>query len=85
MPDIIKVYNLSFMFFNFSAIIMTYIKPEETIILNVLSAPVNFSLYGSLKLSRLADTTWKRTLSVVTKYDQDPDAYTRKLHQINFI
>ncbi|GKV21197.1 hypothetical protein SLEP1_g31194 [Rubroshorea leprosula] len=45
-------------------IIMEYIKPEESIILNVLSATVDFSTCESIRMSRQVDKTGDRTLAV---------------------
>eukprot|EP00038_Savillea_parva_P017783 m.21510 g.21510 ORF g.21510 m.21510 type:complete len:383 (+) comp3903_c0_seq1:283-1431(+) len=48
----------------------TYMKPEETIMLNVVSAMVDFSTSESLQLSRELDPHGDRTLLCVTKCDQ---------------
>ncbi|KAK9047831.1 hypothetical protein SSX86_033207 [Deinandra increscens subsp. villosa] len=56
-----------------SGMIMEYIKPDESIILNVLSALVDFTTCGSICMSRSVDSTGQRTLAVVTKCDQCPD------------
>uniref|UniRef100_A0A7S2N5B3 Dynamin GTPase n=2 Tax=Helicotheca tamesis TaxID=374047 RepID=A0A7S2N5B3_9STRA len=47
-----------------------YITPEESIVLNVVSAMVDFSTSASLQLSRELDPEGKRTLLCVTKVDQ---------------
>ena len=47
-------------------IIMEYITPEESIILNVLSATVDFSTCDSIMMSQSVDKTGHRTLAVVT-------------------
>ncbi|KAI5648914.1 hypothetical protein M9H77_34919 [Catharanthus roseus] len=52
-----------------SAIIMEYIKPEESIILNVLSATVDFSTCESIRM----------TLAVVTKPDKSPEGLFEKV------
>ncbi|KAL8264312.1 hypothetical protein R6Q59_022442 [Mikania micrantha] len=51
-----------------SGMIMDYIKPEESIILNVLSASVDFTTCESICMSRRVDSSGKRTLAVVTKF-----------------
>ncbi|XP_062094795.1 putative dynamin-related protein 4A [Humulus lupulus] len=53
-------------------IIMEYIKPEESIILNVLSATVDFPTCESIRMSQSVDKTGERTLAVVTKSDKSP-------------
>lgn len=60
-------------------IIMHYITPEESIILNVLSAGQDFSTNESIVLSRRVDTTGQRTLAVVTKCDKEPDKLLEKV------
>ncbi|KAI5316819.1 hypothetical protein L3X38_036526 [Prunus dulcis] len=52
--------------------IMEYIKPEESIILNVLSASVDFATCESIQMSQSVDKTGERTLAVVTKVDKAP-------------
>ncbi|KAL8264314.1 hypothetical protein R6Q59_022444 [Mikania micrantha] len=61
-----------------SEIIMEHIKPEESIILNVLSATVDFPTCESIRMSRRVDTTGQRTLAVVTKSDRSPDGLLEK-------
>ncbi|KAK7303021.1 hypothetical protein RJT34_13920 [Clitoria ternatea] len=51
------------------SIIMDYIRPEESIILNVLNATVDFSTCESIRMSQTVDITGERTLAVVTKAD----------------
>lgn len=47
-----------------------YMKPEETIIVNVVSAMVDFTTSASLKLSNEFDNNAERTIVCVTKIDQ---------------
>ncbi|CAB4268303.1 unnamed protein product [Prunus armeniaca] len=60
-------------------IIMKYIKPEESIILNVLSASADFSTCESISMSRSVDKTGERTLAVVTKVDMAPEGLLEKV------
>ncbi|XP_028783179.1 dynamin-related protein 4C-like [Neltuma alba] len=60
-------------------IIMEYIKPEETIILNVLSATVDFPTCESIRMSQSVDRTGLRTLAVVTKADKAPEGLLEKV------
>ncbi|KAK9077549.1 hypothetical protein SSX86_005886 [Deinandra increscens subsp. villosa] len=62
-----------------SEIIMEHIKPEESIILNVLSATVDFPTCESIRMSRRVDITGQRTLAVVTKSDRNPDGLLEKV------
>ncbi|XP_010417985.1 PREDICTED: dynamin-related protein 4C-like [Camelina sativa] len=62
-----------------SAMIMEYIKPEESIILNVLSATVDFTTCESIRMSRQVDKTGERTLAVVTKADMAPEGLLQKV------
>ncbi|KAF5814968.1 putative dynamin GTPase [Helianthus annuus] len=62
-----------------SGMIMEYIKPDESIILNVLSASVDFSTCESICMSRSVDNTGQRTLAVVTKCDQAPNGLLEKV------
>ncbi|KAL8230152.1 hypothetical protein R6Q59_000512 [Mikania micrantha] len=62
-----------------SGMIMEYIKPKESIILNVLSASVDFTTCESICMSRSVDTTGQRTLAVVTKCDRSPDGLLEKV------
>ncbi|XAR64693.1 Dynamin GTPase [Bertholletia excelsa] len=62
-----------------SAIIMEYITPEESIILNVLSATVDFSTCESIRMSQSVDKTGQRTLAVVTKADKAPEGLHEKV------
>ncbi|KAM7505476.1 hypothetical protein LguiB_004380 [Lonicera macranthoides] len=62
-----------------SEIIMEYIKPEESIILNVLSATVDFSTCESIRMSQKVDPTGQRTLAVVTKSDKSPEGLLEKV------
>ncbi|KAI3496992.1 hypothetical protein L1887_39372 [Cichorium endivia] len=59
--------------------IMEYIKPEESIILNVLAANVDFATCESICMSRRVDTSGQRTLAVVTKSDLSPDGLLEKV------
>ncbi|KAF7138026.1 hypothetical protein RHSIM_Rhsim07G0109000 [Rhododendron simsii] len=62
-----------------SGIIMEYIKPEESIILNVLSATVDFPTCESIRMSQRVDKTGERTLAVVTKSDKAPEGLLEKV------
>ncbi|KAK4389274.1 Dynamin-related protein 4C [Sesamum angolense] len=62
-----------------SKIIMEFITPEESIILNVLSASVDFSTCESIRMSQLVDKTGQRTLAVVTKADRSPEGLLEKV------
>ncbi|KAI9127406.1 hypothetical protein K1719_001965 [Acacia pycnantha] len=59
--------------------IMEYIKPEETIILNVLSATQDFTTCESIRMSQSVDRTGLRTLAVVTKADKSPEGLHEKV------
>ncbi|KAL1336775.1 hypothetical protein HN51_031182 [Arachis hypogaea] len=59
-------------------IIMEYIRPEESIILNVLSATVDFTTCESIRMSQSVDKTGLRTLAVVTKADKSPEGLLEK-------
>ncbi|GLU02374.1 hypothetical protein SLE2022_196260 [Rubroshorea leprosula] len=59
--------------------IMGYIKPEESIILNVLSATVDFSTCESIRMSQQVDRNGQRTLAVVTKADKSPEGLREKV------
>lgn len=54
-------------------IIRHYIAPEESIILNVISAAVDFPTCECIKMSKEADRKGERTLAVVTKVDKCPE------------
>ncbi|PON34216.1 Dynamin superfamily, partial [Parasponia andersonii] len=60
-------------------IIMEYIKPEASIILNVLSATVDFPTCESIKMSQSVDKTGERTVAVVTKCDVAPQGLFEKV------
>ncbi|KAF3632858.1 Dynamin-related protein 4C [Capsicum annuum] len=62
-----------------SGIVMEYITPENSIILNVLSATVDFTTCVSIRMSRKADKTGERTLAVVTKVDTAPERLLEKV------
>ncbi|KAK3441345.1 hypothetical protein EUGRSUZ_B01390 [Eucalyptus grandis] len=62
-----------------SAMIMEYIRPEESIILNVVSATINFPVCESIRMSQMVDQTGKRTLAVVTKADKAPEGLLEKV------
>ncbi|KAK7303006.1 hypothetical protein RJT34_13905 [Clitoria ternatea] len=61
------------------SIIMEYIRPEESIILNVLAATVDFSTCESIRMSQTVDRTGERTLAVVTKADKAPEGLHEKV------
>ncbi|XP_057443111.1 dynamin-related protein 4C-like [Lotus japonicus] len=60
-------------------IIMEYITPDESIILNVLSATVDFTTCESIRMSQTVDKTGLRTLAVVTKADKSPEGLLEKV------
>ncbi|GMY37778.1 dynamin-related protein 4C-like [Fagus crenata] len=60
-------------------IIMEYITPEESIILNVLSATVDFTTCESIRMSKMVDKSRNRTLAVVTKSDMAPEGLLEKV------
>jgi hypothetical protein len=60
-------------------IIMEYITPEESIILNVLSATVDFTTCESIRMSQSVDRTGLRTLVFVTKADKSPEGLLEKV------
>ncbi|ESQ29440.1 hypothetical protein EUTSA_v10024158mg [Eutrema salsugineum] len=62
-----------------SGMIMKYIEPQESIILNVLSATVDFTTCESIRMSRQVDKTGVRTLAVVTKADMAPEGLLQKV------
>ncbi|KAK4435354.1 Dynamin-related protein 4C [Sesamum alatum] len=62
-----------------SKIIMEFITPEESIILNVLSASVDFSTCESIRMSQKVDKSGQRTLAVVTKADKSPEGLLEKV------
>lgn len=62
-----------------SEIIMKYITPKESIILNVLSATVDFPTCESIRMSQQVDRTGERTLAVVTKADKAPEGLLEKV------
>ncbi|KAJ6393595.1 hypothetical protein OIU77_022933 [Salix suchowensis] len=62
-----------------AAIVMQYIQPEESIILNVLPASVDFTTCESIRMSRQVDKTGQRTLAVVTKADKAPEGLLEKV------
>ncbi|KAL8556807.1 hypothetical protein ACS0TY_004320 [Phlomoides rotata] len=62
-----------------SKIIKEFITPEESIILNVLSASVDFSTCESIRMSQCVDKSGQRTLAVVTKADRSPDGLMEKV------
>ncbi|KAK4435353.1 Dynamin-related protein 4C [Sesamum alatum] len=63
-----------------SKIIMDFITPEESIILNVLSASVDFTTCESIRMSQRVDKTGQRTLAVVTKVDKSPEGLLEKVN-----
>ncbi|KAG6752317.1 hypothetical protein POTOM_044541 [Populus tomentosa] len=60
-------------------IIMKYISPAESVILNVLSASVDFSTCESIMMSQKVDKNGERTLAVVTKVDKSPEGLPEKV------
>ncbi|XP_073047461.1 putative dynamin-related protein 4A [Primulina eburnea] len=62
-----------------SKMIMEFITPEDCVILNVLSASVNFTTCESIRLSQKVDKNGKRTLAVVTKADKNPEGLLEKV------
>ncbi|WOL06980.1 hypothetical protein Cni_G15715 [Canna indica] len=62
-----------------SDIIMKYITPKESIILNVLSATVDFPTCESIRMSQCVDKPGQRTLAVVTKVDKAPEGLLEKV------
>ncbi|XP_072992661.1 dynamin-related protein 4C-like [Typha latifolia] len=62
-----------------SSIIMEYIAPKESIILNVLSATVDFPTCESIRMSQQVDRNGERTLAVVTKADKAPEGLLEKV------
>ncbi|PWZ56864.1 Dynamin-related protein 4C [Zea mays] len=60
-------------------IIKEYITPKESIILNVLSATVDFPTCESIRMSQQVDRTGERTLAVVTKVDKAPEGLLEKV------
>jgi predicted GTPase len=59
--------------------IMTQIKPEETVILNVISAVVDWATCESFSLSKEVDPKGTRTLAVVTNADREPEGLYEKV------
>ncbi|KAF7052939.1 hypothetical protein CFC21_060958 [Triticum aestivum] len=62
-----------------AGIIKEYIAPKETIILNVLSATVDFPTCESIRMSQQVDRHGDRTLAVVTKSDKAPEGLLDKV------
>ncbi|PUZ40800.1 hypothetical protein GQ55_9G452200 [Panicum hallii var. hallii] len=62
-----------------AGIIRAYIAPKESIILNVLSATVDFPTCESIRMSQQVDRTGERTLAVVTKADKAPEGLLEKV------
>ncbi|CAD6258435.1 unnamed protein product [Miscanthus lutarioriparius] len=60
-------------------IIRAYITPRESIILNVLSATVDFPTCESIRMSQQVDRSGERTLAVVTKADRAPEGLLEKV------
>nr|TKV96865.1 hypothetical protein SEVIR_9G457600v2 [Setaria viridis] len=60
-------------------IIMEYIAPKESIILNVLSTTVDFPTCESIRMSQQVDRTGERTLAVATKVDKNPEGLLEKV------
>ncbi|WVZ83861.1 hypothetical protein U9M48_030957 [Paspalum notatum var. saurae] len=62
-----------------AGIIKAYIAPKESIILNVLSATVDFPTCESIRMSQQVDRSGERTLAVVTKADKAPEGLLEKV------
>ncbi|GFQ04817.1 dynamin-related protein 4c [Phtheirospermum japonicum] len=62
-----------------SKIITEFITLEESIILNVLSASVDFTTCESIRMSQRVDKMGQRTLAVVTKADKSPEGLLEKV------
>lgn len=60
--------------------IMEYIRPEESIILNVLSASVDFTTFEPIRMSQQVDKTRVRTLAMVTKANKAPEELQEKVY-----
>ncbi|CAD6202984.1 unnamed protein product [Miscanthus lutarioriparius] len=60
-------------------IIKEYIAPKESIILDVLSATVDFPTCESIHMSQQVDHTRERTLAMVTKVDKAPKGLLEKV------
>ncbi|GJV70027.1 dynamin-related protein 4C [Tanacetum coccineum] len=58
---------------NRTGMIKEYIEPDESIILNVFPASIDFTTCDSIRMSRRVDSTGERTLAVVTKCDVSPE------------
>ncbi|KAM3288295.1 hypothetical protein P3S67_021725 [Capsicum chacoense] len=67
------------MYEQISDIIKTYISPQDSIILNVLSATVDFPTCESIRMSQKVDKIGARTLAVVTKADKAPEGLLEKV------
>ncbi|CAI5480054.1 unnamed protein product [Closterium sp. Yama58-4] len=61
------------------AMIMHYITPEESVILNVIPAEVDFTTCESIVMSQEVDEDGDRTLAVVTRVDRAPDGLYKKI------
>lgn len=61
------------------SMIHQHIKPEESVILNVLSAETDFSTSESIAMSQAVDPKGERTLAVVTKVDRCTDGVYEKV------
>lgn len=62
-----------------SDIIMEYIKPEESIILNVLSPTVDFPTCEPIRMSQRVEETGERTHAVVTQANKAPQGLLEKV------
>jgi len=62
-----------------SEMIIHYITPNASIILNVISADVDFSTCESIKMSKAVDERGERTLAVVTKCDRAAEGLLEKV------
>ncbi|KAI5316823.1 hypothetical protein L3X38_036530 [Prunus dulcis] len=59
-------------------VIMEYIKPEESIILNMLSTSVPFTTFESIRMSQSVDKNGEGTFAVITKMDKLPEGCLRR-------
>ncbi|ONH94425.1 hypothetical protein PRUPE_7G015500, partial [Prunus persica] len=59
--------------------ITEYIKPEESIILNMLSTSVAFTTFESIRMSQSVDKNGEGTLAVITKMDKLPEGLLEKV------
>ncbi|KAH9300179.1 hypothetical protein KI387_011762, partial [Taxus chinensis] len=62
-----------------SQVIKQYITPKESIIMNVLSASVDFPTCESIRMSQLVDEKGERTLAVFTKVNKAAEVLFEKV------